>query len=126
MEAQIVANWTAVTLYAVSGALYIVGMVFGHGRWPLWATRLAAAGLVPHSVGLLLRWYQVGHGPYLNLYEVASSNTWIAVLIFLLAAIFYPRARVVGAVVMPVSFLFFGIGMLSSKEANSMFLIRRP
>lgn len=46
-------------------------------------------GLASHSLSLALRWLRVGHGPFINLYEILSSNLWSLMLgltIFLLLA----------------------------------------
>ena len=41
-------------------------------------------GLLSHTVSLALRWGRVGHGPFINLYEILSSNVWSLMLCFLL------------------------------------------
>ena len=37
-------------------------------------------GLAFHSLSLALRWQRVGHGPFINLYEILSSNLWSLML----------------------------------------------
>jgi len=46
-------------------------------------------GLASHSLSLAERWIRVGHGPFINLYEILSSNLWSLMLgltIYLLLA----------------------------------------
>jgi ABC-type transport system involved in cytochrome c biogenesis permease subunit len=46
-------------------------------------------GLSSHTLGLALSWYRLGHGPFINLYEILSSNLWslmLCLLLFLLLA----------------------------------------
>ena len=59
-------------------------------RFPF-ALLIAACGLglASHSLSLALRWQRVGHGPFINLYEILSSNLWSLMLgltVFLLLA----------------------------------------
>jgi len=47
------------------------------------------AGLSSHTLSLALSWYRLGHGPFINLYEILSSNLWSLMLclaLFLLLA----------------------------------------
>lgn len=46
-------------------------------------------GLGFHTYNIWLRWDRVGHGPFINLYEILSSNLWsltLGLLIFMLIA----------------------------------------
>lgn len=113
-------HWAAVALYILGTALFAYALIFsrpGGIRWALWIT---CAGLLPHSVALLLRWHAVGHGPYMLKYEVLSSNTWIAVVMLLL---FVWRRRdwsAVALVVMPACILMMGLGLFANPEARNL------
>jgi len=46
-------------------------------------------GLSSHTLSLALSWYRLGHGPFINLYEILSSNLWslmLCLVLFLLLA----------------------------------------
>lgn len=77
-------------LAAVGAYLAAFAASFRHARW---AYALAAAGLAPHAVAMLLRWQEQGHGPYLGLYDSLSSNLWIQLALFLLLAGISPAVR---------------------------------
>ncbi len=112
---EIVLMWAAVTLYALSAILFAVGFVFGKPKVTRAAMWLAFAGLVPHALGIAVRWIRVGHGPYLGFYEVVSSYAFIAVAML---AVVVRRSRalsVAGVVVMPIAFLMLAASMLTSK-----------
>ena len=47
---------------------------------------IAALGLVPHAGAIVLRWIEVQHGPYIAFYEVATSDSFVAVALFAAAA----------------------------------------
>ncbi len=112
--------WAAVGLYAASAAAYVASLCFHRDGWSDWATRLAAVALAPHTLSLLLRWLEAGHGPYLRRYEVYSSDVWVGVGMFLLAQRWRPSLRGFGAVVMPTSFLLIGMAVMSSPEIRTM------
>lgn len=72
---------------------YLAGMVCAYldrRRFPYaWLAIACLLGLACHSVSLALRWIRVGHGPFINLYEILSSNLWSLMLgltVFLLLA----------------------------------------
>lgn len=117
---EILFLWAAVGLYAASAAAYVASLFFNKEGWLGWATRLAAMALTPHTLSLVLRWLEAGHGPYLRRYEVYSSDVWVAVLMFLLAQRWRPSLRGLGAVVMPASFLLIGMAVMSSPEIRTM------
>lgn len=112
---EIVVMWGAVTLYAASAVLFVLGLVF---RRPalitagLWA---GALGMLPHLAAIGGRWIRVGHGPYLGFYEVVSSYALMTVAALLLITKRFPALRIAGVVVMPIAFLLLGGSMLAPK-----------
>ncbi len=59
-------------------------------------------GLALHGASLALRWQRVGHGPFVNLYEILSSNLWSLELAFVIFLMLAGSARSVGRYVAPV------------------------
>lgn len=59
-------------------------------------------GLLGHSISLALRWERVGHGPFINLYEILSSNLWSLQLAYLLFVIWASDHRPAGRFVVPL------------------------
>lgn len=123
---QVILLWVAVALYATSTVLFVAAAIFQrNGRWIGSALGLAAGGLLPHGLGILLRWAEVQHGPYVSFYEVASSDTWVAVGLFAVVAWRNPRLRLAGMAVMPVSFLLIGAAVLAPREGRELIPILR-
>lgn len=119
--AQVVLYWIAVGFYVAASILYVLSLKFEHKtEFIRWARAATIAGLLPHTAAIILRWYQTGHGPYSQLYEVAASNTWISVAIFLFIQWRYKKLEQLGALVLPVSFLLLGMGVMSSKEITTI------
>lgn len=114
IKTEILLHWGAVTLYIVSAVLFIYSFAFQKPEYMRWGTIVAVFGLLPHSAALALRWSDAGHGPYLRIYEVYSSDAWVAVVMFLLAQKWRPAIRSVGTVVMPAAFLLIGMAVMSS------------
>ncbi len=113
-------HWAAVALYIGGSVLFAYSSLFDHPtkvRWALWAT---AAGLLPHSVALVLRWSAVGHGPYMLKYEVLSSNAWIAVVMLLVFVWRRPNWAPVALLALLTSILMIGFGLFSNPEARNL------
>ena len=60
------------------------------------------SGLVSHTISLALRWDRVGHGPFINLYEILSSNLWSLQLAYLLFLIWARDHRSAGRFIVPL------------------------
>lgn len=116
MTTEIIIMWAAVTTYAVSAVLAIIGFVFRKPRIERAAVVVAALGAVVHAAGIGFRWQRVGHAPFLGFYEVVSSYAFIGVLAFL-ALVSRKRALYpLAAAVMPIAFLVLGGAMLAPKS----------
>lgn len=119
-KTEVLLHWAGVILYSTSAVAYALHLFFGRERAQRWGVALAAAGLVPHGAGLILRWIESGHGPYMARYEVLSSNAWVAVASFLLASWCLPRLRAAGAVVMPACFLGMTAGLFTDPGLRTL------
>lgn len=113
---EIMWMWAAVSVYAASAALFIIGFVFKKERAALAGLVVAAAGLVPHIAATAGRWVRLGHGPYLGFYEVISSYALVGVVIFALLVWRFKQLRALGVVLMPIAFLVLGGAMLAPKS----------
>jgi cytochrome c-type biogenesis protein CcsB len=113
-------HWSAVAFYIAGTVGFAWALIFARPdkvRGALWVT---AAGLVPHTAALLLRYIRVGHGPYMLKYEVLSSNTWIAVVMLLLFVWRRPNWAALALIVLPAAFLMMGLGLFTNPEARSL------
>lgn len=116
VSAEIAVMWATVSAYALSAALFIIGMVFKKERITGIGLAVAAVGLLPHMVGIGVRWDRLGHGPYLGFYEVISSYAFIGVVVFIALVWRFKQLRSVGVVLMPVAFLVLGAAMLAPRS----------
>lgn len=112
MERELHILWAAILAYVMAGSLSIVGVALG--RKPE-RTILAfmVLGLALHSLSIGLRWERLGHGPFITLFEILSSNVWSLMLAFTFAYWRIPRIRASAAVVMPILFVMMGWLMVS-------------
>jgi len=113
-------HWGAVVLYVVATVMVVVGQYF---QKPLLARRglwVALPGLVLHGAGLLIWWRMVGHGPYIDRFEVLSSNAWILLAAFLVFSIPFPRLVTAGVVVLPASFILVALGLFFNPEMKTL------
>ncbi len=91
----------ALALYLVATGFAVVPAGRGAGayRLPMW---VLATALSLHSVAIALRWVRLEHGPYVDLFEVLSSNIWSLHLAVLIGCILIPRIRPAMAATLPL------------------------
>ncbi|MCX8007697.1 MAG: cytochrome c biogenesis protein CcsA, partial [Coriobacteriia bacterium] len=116
MTTEILIMWSAVTLYAVSAVLAVVGLVFRKPGIERVSVAVASAGLAVHAFGIGFRWVRVGHGPCLGFYEVVSSYAFVGVAAFLILLVRKRSLQPLAAAVMPLAFLTLGGAMLAPKS----------
>ncbi|TAN78790.1 MAG: hypothetical protein EPN14_06335 [Gallionella sp.] len=113
MELELTVLWAAIIVYVVAGCTAIFGVVLG--KRPERAVLGAlAAGLLLHAVSIGLRWARLDHGPFLNMFEILSSNVWSLLLVFTVAYWRIRAIRPTAAVVMPVMFVMMGWLMVTN------------
>ena len=99
--------WSALLAYVVAGSTAIFALALER-RAERWILGLLALGLALHGAALAARWIAVGHGPFITLFEILSSNVWSLTLVFTLAYWRVPAVRPAAAFVMPVLFILMG------------------
>lgn len=113
MELELKILWAAIVLYVLGGSLAIGGVVLGK-RPERTVLALIVGGWALHTVSLLTRWERLGHGPFVSMFEILSSNIWSLLLAFIIAYWRIPKIRPTAAVVMPLLFVMMGWLMLES------------
>lgn len=63
---------------------------------------LAFLGLITHSISIGIHWSRVGHGPFINLYEILNSNVWSLFLGFTLFILFFRKKIYIAKIVLSV------------------------
>lgn len=116
---ELQALWAALVSYVIAGSVAIFGVVLR--RKPERAVlALLFLGLVLHTASIALRWERIGHGPYITMFEILSSNIWSLLVIYVLAYWRIPAIRPTAAAVMPVMFLMMGWLMMTSPEEGHL------
>jgi len=113
-------HWAGVVCYVAAVVAISYGVFFGNAKAEGFSRIIAIPGLLLHGAGLLLWWRASGHGPYLDRFEVLSSNAWILVLAYLLLVRWYPRVKAAGIVVYPSAFLMMAIGLFIRPEIKTL------
>ena len=111
--------WAALLAYVAAGTIAIVGVVMGK-RTERLVLPLVCAGLALHAASLGLRWERLGHGPFITLFEVLSSNVFSLLLVYSIA---YARVRAIrptAAVVMPVLFMMMGWLLVANADDSHL------
>jgi ABC-type transport system involved in cytochrome c biogenesis permease subunit len=126
MEIELKLLWSAILAYVIGGSLAI-GSVVLRKRPERAILALILFGWTLHTASLAARWDRLGHGPFMTMFEILSSNVWSLVLAFVIAYWRVPVIRPSAAVVMPILFVMMGWLMLSSPgEAHFPQTFRTP
>lgn len=96
--------WSALAFYTLAGSTAI-GATVREKQCERVILALIVAGLAAHALSLGLRWERVGHGPFITMFEILSSNIWSLLLVFAIAYWRIPAVRPAAAIVMPVLFV---------------------
>jgi ABC-type transport system involved in cytochrome c biogenesis permease subunit len=101
MRAEYLLLYSSLALYLLSSLDALRISLRGHAefRRPL---TLVAAALCLHSLAIVLRWLRLDHGPYVNLFEILSSNVWSLHLAVFLACLGFRAIRPSLGTVLPV------------------------
>lgn len=111
LEWYIAANWAVVIAYVLATIAVVAGVVFDRERFERPGHRIAAGGLLLHSVLIALWWREVGHGPYMAPNEVLSSDAWVVMVSFFIFLRIYPRIRPVSVLAFPATFLMLALSL---------------
>ena len=84
MRSETVFLWLAFIAYVGAGAAALRSLSTRRRAQDVVGIALAV-GLGLHTAALALRWARLGHGPFISLYEVLSSNVWSLLLVYALA-----------------------------------------
>ncbi len=107
--------------YVVATLLYIYFLLSSRGNGGSWASRLALAGLVTHTVAIILRTIEAGRAPLSNQFEFANVFAWGIVFCYLFIEWRYRyKYRVFGAFVMPLAFVVIGYASLLPKDIRPL------
>ncbi len=119
METEIRLLWAAVLAYVAAGSLAIFGVALGK-KPERTILALLLLALAIHGTSIGLRWERLGHGPFLNMFEILSSNVWSLALVFAVAYWRYAPVRPIAAVVMPILFIMMGWLLVSDPEKTQL------
>jgi cytochrome c-type biogenesis protein CcsB len=114
-------GWATV-IYLVAMAFYLIRLLRDDEYWGKLATGTALFGLVLHTIGIGVRWWEsyrlgIGHAPLANFYESMIFFSW-AIMVLYLVMEWRIRNRVIGPFVTPVAFLSMAYASLSPDQAT--------
>lgn len=119
MTKELLLLWIALIAYVLAGSLSIIAVVFRR-RLDGAFMALVFPGLTLHFLSIVLRWGRVGHGPFVTMFEILSSNLWSLLLVF---SLFYWRLRAIrpaASVVMPLLFIMMAWLLMTNPGETEM------
>jgi cytochrome c-type biogenesis protein CcsB len=111
-----------IIVYLIATVLYILYAIFRNERIGRIATWILGIGLLGQTVALILKTLELGHAPFVNVYETLVFWSWLIALVYLLFQ-FRFRIRLLGAIVTPLAFLTIAAASLlppQSKQASPL------
>jgi ABC-type transport system involved in cytochrome c biogenesis permease subunit len=112
LKYEVIFHWLALALYLFSSIFFIDRAMARKEKGLKIAFWLAAAGLISHTIAAGVRWYAVGHGPYLQKMESMSSIAWVAMAVFMFVSYKIPKLRGTGFVVLPSCVFIMLVGLV--------------
>jgi len=113
-------HWGAVFFYALGAILATYGQIFHKDKVSTIAFRLPLAGLLLHTAGIAMWWKAVGHGPYIERFEVLTSNAWVLLVLFLGLVRFAPQFRPASLFVFPGVIFMVAVGLFLKPEIKDL------
>jgi cytochrome c-type biogenesis protein CcsB len=110
--------WIALTLWVIAFLVSLAALVFRRESHMRSAVIIAALGLIPHTIGIAMRWMVSERPPFISLYELVTASAWFVVATYLVVQAIWRLARPVAVAVMPVAFLAMGAALTLSPDAN--------
>jgi ABC-type transport system involved in cytochrome c biogenesis permease subunit len=99
--------WAALLVYVAAGSLAIGALALGR-RPERTVLAMLVLGLALHAVSIALRWERLGHGPFITMFEILSSNVWSLTAVLAIAYWRIRALRPAAAFAMPILFLLMG------------------
>jgi cytochrome c-type biogenesis protein CcsB len=104
-------------VYGLSAFIYLYALVFKKPEVAYLATWAGVIGFVGNFTGIILRWIEsyrqgIGHAPLTNFYESLVFFAFVLALIYLVVEFKY-KNRMIGAFIMPLSFIAMAWASLS-------------
>jgi len=90
-------------VYFVSTVLYIIYAIFKKNIAGNLATCTLAGGIVVQTIALILRTREVGHFPFITIYETLVFWSWLIAIIYLILQ-FKLHIKALGAIITPLAF----------------------
>lgn len=111
--------WVALIAYVLAGALSIITAIFGKQKDRA-VLLMMVIGLALHTTSIALRWERLGHGPFVTMFEILSSNVWSFSLIYTLAYWRMRIARAASPVVLSILFIMMGWLLMANPGVGNL------
>ncbi|MCL2492054.1 MAG: cytochrome c biogenesis protein CcsA [Coriobacteriia bacterium] len=107
-------------LYAMSSVLLLSAVIFHLERVLTIGFIVSMIGLAAHVIGAVMRWLEVGHGPYLGFSDSVSSFALLSVAAFALLVWWKPSLKILGSLVMPIAFALMSASLMAPASDTSI------
>ncbi len=120
IKIELVLFWLTVFCYVAAFCVHLFAVVRQKGLKLRLLSILQWLGLACHTGVIVMRWLNGGHMPVTDSYELDLVGTWLTMGLLLGFGSIGKADRALGLVVLPVTFLVLGHGILVRAEAIPM------
>jgi ABC-type transport system involved in cytochrome c biogenesis permease subunit len=110
-QASVILVWLAYLLYAAAFAVFLIGFFAQRPAMNRLGIIVAAAALVSHALGVILRGLSAGHFPFVGIYESMVLVACAIVIVWLVLEAF-TRIKAIGLYVMPVVLVLLTVALV--------------
>ncbi|MBD3185083.1 c-type cytochrome biogenesis protein CcsB [Candidatus Poribacteria bacterium] len=94
----------SLVVYLLATILYLLYAIFHKESIGKVATWILSVGIVVQTAALIIKTVQIGHAPFVTIYETLVFWSWLIAVIYLFMQIRF-KIRVLGALITPLAFL---------------------
>ena len=105
---ETITYWTGVLGYALSFALYTIGISFSKRNLLNAAFSICKLAFILHTISIIIRWLYSGHPPFVTYFESISASAWFGILGFLFLEYKRNRFNLVGLITTGIVFMLLG------------------
>lgn len=111
--------YTAFTFYCIATLLYLYGMAKNQTAPAKLGRAAMVAGVVLHTLSLVVITFAIGRPPFLNLFEYMLCFTWAAAMVYV-ATETLTRSTAFGAFCVPLIAVFVGFTARIASKSNQL------
>jgi len=119
LEIELTSFWGALVGYTIVTVVAIFAAVLRKRPERTILVVMIVAWLL-HTFTIGVRWERIGHLPFINMFEMLSSNVWGLMAAVILGYLLLPQLRVIAALILPIVIMLMAWMLMAPMEDSSL------